>query len=74
LSRLPLRHAPDFTAIPKVGERFRARCNNEPLVWFDLQIRLAVENRWKSCDFSGLTASAERYSFIKFVYTSFEDA
>jgi len=35
---------------------------------------LAVENRWKSCDFSGLTASAERYSFIKFVYTSFEDA
>jgi hypothetical protein len=25
-----------------------------------------VENRWKSCDFSGLTASAERYSFNKF--------
>jgi len=33
-----------------------------------------VENRWKSCDFSGLTVGAERYSFIRFVYTSFEDA
>jgi hypothetical protein len=27
-----------------------------------------VENRWKSCDFSGLTASAGRYSFIEFVH------
>jgi len=75
LSRLPLRHVPIFRH-SRVGERFRTRCKefsciglhrfliDVQLVW--IETPHTVEIRWKSCDFSGLTAIPGANSFKRF--------